>query len=49
MCLDWILIVVVSVIAGLKEKWTEATMRNDVKAIVLTGQFSQFYSLISSS
>lgn len=26
----------IPIIAGLKEKWTEATMRNDVKAIVLT-------------
>ncbi|CAN4103751.1 unnamed protein product [Withania somnifera] len=31
----------IPIIAGLKEKWTEATMRNDVKAIVLTGDISQ--------
>ncbi|KAM3221482.1 hypothetical protein P3L10_020752 [Capsicum annuum] len=34
----------IPIIAGLKEMWTEATMRNDVKAIVLTsgngGRFS---------
>ena len=28
-----------AVIAGLKDKFNEATRRQDVKAIVLTGQF----------
>ncbi|KAG5595244.1 hypothetical protein H5410_036476 [Solanum commersonii] len=32
----------IPIIAGLKEKWTEATMRNDVKAIVLTGNGGRF-------
>ncbi|KAH0708007.1 hypothetical protein KY289_013083 [Solanum tuberosum] len=27
----------IQIFAGLKEKWNEAAMRNDVKAIVLTG------------
>ncbi|PHU11740.1 Peroxisomal fatty acid beta-oxidation multifunctional protein AIM1 [Capsicum chinense] len=32
----------IPIIAGLKEMWTEATMRNDVKAIVLTGNGGRF-------
>lgn len=32
----------VVVFAGLKEKWNEAAMRNDVKAIVLTGKAIDF-------
>lgn len=34
----------VSVIAGLMDKFQEATRRNDVKAIVLTGQFRSSYA-----
>ncbi|PHT75771.1 hypothetical protein T459_19293 [Capsicum annuum] len=38
----------IPIIAGLKEMWTEATMRNDVKAIVLTCELSQFTSFSSA-
>ncbi|XP_059286145.1 peroxisomal fatty acid beta-oxidation multifunctional protein AIM1-like [Lycium ferocissimum] len=32
----------IPIIAGLKDRWTEATTRNDVKAIVLTGNGGRF-------
>ena len=35
----------IAVIAGLKEKFDEATRRSDVKAIVLTGEFSVFHRI----